>query len=788
MLPLGQGAAKAKLKWAAMVSVLRRLWGCLGPRRRGRWFVAGLQENVEVLTDAAGVPHVFANSLSDLYFVQGYLHARERAFQMDLQRRVGQGRLAEVLGPAALPADRFLRKLGLWHRTLKMWPEVDRKIQSLLISYSHGVNTGLQRLRPLECFLLGSHIEPWTGLHSLLWTQVMAFDMGSNWEAEWVRWELLQKLGPEGAHRFHLDQPKDYPSTAGPACGPAMEGLWQEYQAARNVLDQWVSWGGGSNAWAVSPQRSASGKAMLAADPHVLAKVPSTWFEVHLETPQLKMYGVSMPGMPGVVMGHNGDIAWGITNSYVDTQDLVLEHIQGRQVRRPQGLIDLHHREERISVRGKPAHVETILETDEGPILFEDGKGTAISMRWTGYVGRDTTLKAWFQLLECQTVGQAQQALRAWKNPVLNFVLADRHGNIGYQLAGRVPVRQQSYGLLPMAGWEEKGRWTGWVDYQNLPTAYNPECGYIVSANHAPQPLDRDPFLGIDFCDGYRAERIAQLLQRQNLCADDLAAMQGDTLSLAAVQVVELIRRDCSPQWGSPELLHELLAWNGDLAPQSRPAAVYQVLLLNVARHAYQGDMSEKLFLYWCGAPVSNLGVLGGQAGRYVSFLIRDWREALDRDWRALTAAAWQDTLEQLARLLGPDSQSWRWGRLHTFQPAHPLSAVPALSPLLNPTALELGGDVTTVLQSAVAPQAPYAVKGWVPSYRLVVEMAEQPRSRSVLPTGQAGWVGDPLSFNHQALWAEGRLHEGLTDRAELERTRPERLILLARRGPSRVS
>jgi penicillin amidase len=760
-----------------MVSVLRRLWGCLGPRRRGRWFLPGLKENVEVLTDAAGVPHVFADSLEDLYFVQGYLHARERAFQMDLQRRVGQGRLAEILGPVALPADRFLRKLGLWQRSLTMWPEVDRKIQSLLMTYAQGVNAGLQRLRPLECHLLGSRIEPWTGLHCLLWTQVMAFDMGSNWEAEWVRWELLQKMGPEQAHRFHLEQPQGY--------SPAMEGLWQEYQSARSVLDQWMSWGGGSNAWAVSPQRSAGGVAMLAADPHVLAKVPSTWYEVHLETPGLKLYGVSMPGTPGIVMGHNGDIAWGITNSYVDTQDLVLERLQGNQVLRPSGLVDMKVRQERIPIRGRPAHLETVYETEHGPILFDDGKGTAISMRWTGFSGHDTTLKAWFQLLECQTVKQAQQKLRGWKNPVLNFVLADRHGNIGYQLAGRVPVRRESYGLVPMAGWEEKGEWTGWVPPSRLPSAYNPECGYVVSANHAPQPLGQGPFLGLDFCDGYRAERITQLLQGNSLTAADMGRMQSDTLSLAALQAVELLRRDCGSHWPQPDLLQELLDWDGDLRADSRPAALYQTFLLNLTRQAYQQDLSEKLFLYWCGAPVSNLGVLGGQAGRYVSFVLRDWREAEQRDWPALAAAAWDQSLRQLEKLLGSDRQHWRWGRLHTFQPSHPLSSVPALAPLLNPFALELGGDVTTLLQSAVAPQAPFAVKGWVPSYRLVVEMGAQPRSASTLPTGQSGWVGDPMNFNHQALWAQGRLHPSLTQRDELERTRPERLILLAR---SRVS
>lgn len=767
-----------------MLSLLGRFWGLLGPRRRGRWFLDGLGENVEVLTDAAGVPHVFADSLQDAYFVQGYLHARERAFQMDLQRRVGQGRLAELFGAEALPADRFLRKLGLWQRAIRLWPEIDRSVQLLLMTYARGVNVGLQRLRPLECHLLGSRIEPWTALHSLMWTQVMAFDMGSNWESEWVRWELTRHLGSEGARRHHLQQPEGLPTVSGRAQGAVMGELWADYQAARAVLDQWMSWGGGSNAWAVAPSRSASGKALLASDPHVLAKVPSTWYEVHLETPQLQLYGVSMPGLPGIVLGQNQHFAWGITNSYVDTQDLVLERVENSQVLRPEGFVPLLPREERIRVRGqKKPQIETVLETDSGPILFHDQEGTAVSMRWTGFAGADTTLRAWYKLLECENVAQAQQALHEWCNPVLNFVLADTAGNIGYQLAGKAPIRHESYGILPQAGWEKQGSWIGWVPAAELPSSYNPECGYVVSANHAPVPLDQTPFLGIDFCDGFRAQRITELLQRHDLTLDDLARMQRDTLSLAARQGVELLRRDYRPTWPGSQLAQELLAWDGDLRADSRPAALYQLLFLELARLVYLPEMGEKLFLQWCGAPVSSLGVLGGQAGRYVSFLLSDWEAGQLKDWPDLVRQAWIRALEEATLAMGQDMRFWRWGRLHTFQPSHPLAAVPALAPVLNAPARELGGDVTTVLQSAVAPQDPYAVKGWVPSYRLLVELGGS--SRSVLPTGQAGWVGDPQCFGQVELYHQGQHHPSLLDRADLERSRPERLVLLARKRVS---
>lgn len=765
----------------------RRLWGVFGPRRRGRWFLDGLAENVEVLTDKNGVPHIFAESLKDACLVQGYLHARERAFQMDVQRRVGQGRLAEILGPAALPADRFLRKIGLWRRALHLFPDLDPKIQSLLTAYSHGVNIGFKRLKPLECWILGSKLEDWTALHSLLWTLTMAFDMANNWEAEWVRWEILQKLGPDVARRFHLEHPEEFPSGSGPACGKAMHGLWNDYSAARSVLDEYISWGGGSNAWAVSPARSRSGRALLAADPHLIAKVPSTWFECHLETSDMRLYGVSLPGVPGVVIGHNAHVAWGITNSFVDCQDLVLEKLDNGSFHRPSGLVKLQTRDEAIVVRGGAVHVEQVHETDSGPLLFQDSEGWGISMRWTGWSGRDQTLSAWFGLWACTSVPEAQKTLLQWGNPSLNFVLSDVAGNIGYQLVGRVPVRENSFGVLPQAGWEEKGKWVGYVDPTQLPSTLNPECGYVVSANHAPQPLDREPFLGVDFCDGYRAKRISQMLEGGDVDLEQMARMQMDTLSLAALQFLDLLRRDWPGEAAQPELMNELFAWDARMRADSRPAGVYQVFLLKLVEQAYRPQLPDPLFQRWCGAPVSTLGVLGGQAGRYVSFLLRAWSTGDPPGpsmppWPQLLRAAWEAALEELAQRLGPDTAAWRWGRLHVFRPAHPLSAVPALTDLLSAPPLELGGDVTTVMQSAVLPQDPYVTRGWVPSYRMLVELGDPVRSQSVLPTGQTGWVGDPLQFDQQSLWIQGLHHSSLWQREQLEQTRPERLILLARR------
>lgn len=758
------------IEWTRAV---QKLWGRFGPRRRGRWFLEGLADNVEVLTDQWGVPRVSAGSWEDAFLVQGYLHARERAFQLDMQRRIASGRLAEALGPAALPADRFLRKLGLPRRSQELWADLDPRSQKLLLAYARGVNQGLARLRPLECWALGVRIEPWNAIDSLLWSQMMSFDMGNNWESEWLRWDLLRQLGADRAQQFLLHPP-----------GESLDlgALRVEYEAARDALQHWTQWGGGSNAWAVAPGRSASGHPLLGSDPHLHGKSPSTFFEIALEAPGLQLYGASLPGIPGVIIGHSATLSWGITNAYVDTQDLTLEQLTpDHGYLRPGGALPLRRREEVIRVKGQADVRETVWETESGPLLFQDPGGRlAMSLRWSGWSGRDHTVPAWFGLFEARGVEDAQKVLERWNGPCLNFILADTAGNIGYQMAGKVPTRNGTRGILPQSGWSELGAWTGWIPRQQLPSQLNPECGYVISAND--RPPGASPELGGDFCDPYRAWRIAERLSAPGaLTLDDMARLQTDTVSQPARQFLGLLGRDGWPQGPRPELLLELQQWDGDLAAGSRAAACYQVWLWHILNLAYGEELGEALFLRWCGAASSPISTLAGQAGRCITFLLGQW-QAATLPGAELARRAWPLALAELSESLGPEASEWRWGRLHRFRPYHPMAAASALfgTPLL-----EVGGDVSTVQQTTLMPNARWETRAWMPSYRLVAELAPTVQSRSVLPTGQSGWVGDQHQFDQGALWAQGELHPGIWDRRSLERSRPERLVLLARRRPT---
>ena len=318
------------------------------------------------------------------------------------------------------------------------------------------------------------------------------------------------------------------------------------------------------------------------------------------------------------------------------------------------------------------------------------------------------------------------------------------------------------------------------MDPAELPRLLNPECGYVVSCNHAPLPLGEDPFLGMDFCDGYRAARVAQRLAEGGHDLESFAALQADTLSLAAREFVGLLNLEDTLGWPAPGLLQELKCWDGDLAAWSRPAALQQVWMLEILKQAFEGELGRELLLFWCGAPVSPLGVLGGAAGRYVSFLLKTWKARRGPEWSAILRQSWEKALAELEWRLGKDTGSWRWGRLHCFQPQHPLGVVARLAPLLNSPPTEFGGDVTTVCQSTVLPQEPFAPRGWVPSFRMAVEMSTPLRSASILPTGNSGWVGDVGNFNHLPLFAQGHLHPSRFERGELERSRPARLVLLA--------
>jgi len=433
------------------------------PRRRGTVAVDGIHSQVTIRRDDYGVPTIEGSSLVDVLFGQGFAQAQDRLWQMELNRRLGEGRLAEIVGKEALRADIFLRKLGLRTAARSDLEALTEKEREHLDAFCAGVNAGINSLKvlPVEFQLLKFSPQPWTPEDTLAWIQVMSMDLCANWEQELTRGEMLEKVSPEVAELLHLYQREGACTVPpGESSKLVLDGLRELFQEARGFLPN-SGLPGGSNAWVVSGSRTRSGKPLLASDPHLVGRVPSIWYESRLVSPELDVRGASFPGVPFIVIGSSPKVGWGVTNSYADTQDLYMERFSPDDpalYQTENGWERVSVRRERIVVRGAEDHVEEVECTRHGPILFRS-KSLGLALCWMNFEPSHP-VQTLYQMNSATNCSQFKEALRTWQAPSSNFVFADADGNIGYIMAGQVPMRKKGTGLTPVPGWSGEYEWT----------------------------------------------------------------------------------------------------------------------------------------------------------------------------------------------------------------------------------------------------------------------------------------------------------------------------------------
>lgn len=769
------------------------------PQHHGARRLRGLTAPVTVRRDTWGVPHIQAQNLMDLFRAQGYVHAQDRLWQMELNRRVGAGRLSELFGHKTLEGDRFLRRMGLRQAAEADWAAIDAETRKVLEAYAAGVNAFLAQNRlPLELRILGHKPEPWTPVDSLTWGKVMAMSLTANWEAQLLRAWLVEQAGPEWAAELESRYPEGQPLIVPPGAvaqrsTPLMPGAVPPATAAslaeiRRLLDaaapylSFGTWGTASNNWVVSGKRTVTGKPLLANDPHLQLGQPSIWYECHLTAPGLDVAGASFAGTPGIVIGQNQHIAWGVTNSQVDVQDLYIERFHPQQP----GLYEFRgewlqaeHRVETIKVKGQADHTEEIWVTHHGPVLTPavglPKDAPALALRWTAHLP-GTLTTGMLRLNTASNWGEFLGALELWDVPGQNFVYADVDGNVGYTLTGRIPIRTGGgQSLVPVPGWTGEHEWAGFIPWDELPRCYNPDTGYIVTANNKIVD-DAYPYsLGHSAINGFRAQRIIELIEatpKHDL--DSFARMQNDVCSLPARELLPTLRKlpGSGPAWAA------LRSWDGVLSEDSAGAAVYEVMLLHLARTVFAGPLGRAKgsapgdhgpVHRYLSYPFNLAGNAHPLLGRPLVVLLRLLRER-PAHW-PLPAAPdgsdpWEFALRQavvtaeaeLHRRLGAPDR-WRWGRLHTATLGHPMGAVKLLRPIFNVGPFPVPGDGETVLQAGIIPHAPYASEAWMPSYRQVCDLSDLSQSRSVYPGGQAAHPGHRHYADLLPLWRRGELH-----------------------------
>jgi penicillin amidase len=762
------------------------------PTINGSIEVPGLHSRVQVYRDKWGVPHIYAENSDDLFFAQGYVTAQDRLWQMEMNRRIGSGTLSEICGEATLDTDRFIRTIG-WRRTAEQEAEtVEGEAREMLEAYAAGVNAFIETHRgnlPLEFTLLGLEPEPWTSADSLAWAKVMAWDLGGNWEAELLRAQLIEALGEEKAAELAPLNRDASPLIVPPEIGGYGDLASSELLASYATTKALLAAGGpglGSNNWVIDGTKSATGMPLLANDMHLDLQIPSIWYEVHLVGGGYNVEGYSFPGVPGVIVGHNEDIAWGVTNVNPDVQDLYIEKLnpdnpdqyeyQGRW-------LNMEIIEEVIEVKGQDPVVETVRLTRHGPIITPvvEGLDQALAFRWTA-LEPNRMFDSLVRLDQASNWKEFRAALALWAAPSQNFVYADRDGNIGYQTPGLIPIRAEGHtGLVPVPGWTGGYEWQGYIPFEELPTVLNPPTHFIVTANNKVVSDDYPYQLSNDWAVGHRAARISSLLQQKDvLSVEDIQRIQGDTYSIPAEIFTPYILQIDPQGFLQERALNELRNWDYREEADSTGAAMFEVFYLKLVENTFGDELGDELLADYLGARTCHQIALEGMIEEADNPWFDDITTAETETRDDIVLRSFADALEYLGNRFGDVPHAWRWSRLHSVTFVHnPVgqSGIRPLELIFNRGPVEVGGSGYTVNAASYKSEEPYATQSGV-SQRLIVDLSDLDNSLSVHSTGQSGLPFDKHYDDMISLWQKVKYHPMLWSEETVQGNREGLLIL----------
>jgi penicillin G amidase len=789
------------------------------PKTNGTLRIPALQAAVQVLRDHWGVPHVYAENEHDLFIAQGYVHAQDRLWQMEFQRHLGHGRLSELVGAVALDTDRYLRILGFSRIAQREAEILDTEVRTILEYYALGINSYIEQHRnrmPIEFTLLRHSPAPWQIADSLVWSKVMALNLSGNWTQELLRAQMVATLGAERASQLDPTYPSNHPLII-PEGVRYKADIGADALRLLNGAAQYVRNGAGqgSNNWVVSGTRSETGMPLLANDPHLTIAMPSVWYEMHLSAGSFQAAGASFVGTPAIVIGHNQQIAWGVTNGMNDTQDLYIERFDPDDPTRYLYQNEWHSAEivrEEIRIKGqsKP-HIETVRITRHGPVISpliptspqtdlygrsassshdhqppassQPSSNEALALRWTALEPSGRIIKSILAINRASDWYTFRNALSDWHVPPQNFVYADTQGHIGYTLGGDIPVRAKGDGRLPVPGWTGEYEWVGIVPHGEMPHSYDPKEQYAVSANNRIVGAKFTHSIPGEYLNGYRAARIRQLIeQTAKHTFESFQRIHADRRSLPGLEIAALAGRFPTNTPISRTARDLLASWDGELSPKSAAARIYTNFRDRLVDAAYAEAASVLAAKVGIGAFAS----LPGEE-LYTRATPAVIRRATERDdswlpaaqtWDALLAHVWEATIAELRATYGDNIAEWRYGRDHTLTIRHTLGAVPAISKLLNRGPFETGGDIDTIcmgnLPRSFAGQ-PYYV---APSYRQILDTSNWNRSRSIHPTGQSGHPASPHYADFVQPWLNGEYHPMPWDRTHVEEATAQHLTL----------
>ncbi len=753
----------------------------------GKRIIKSLGDNVVITFDESDIPHIKAKSPTDAFFALGYLHASERSWQLEMNRRIASGRLSEILGSDTVPIDRFIRTLGIKHAAEQQFDRYPIAAKRLLQAYADGVNAGNTQLGwalPVEYFLTGSKPGHWSPTDSVAWMLMMAYDLGGNWQKELQRLELSEFLStkevwdvvePYTADELvsNMDFAKMYRDMNVFNPTPSIRGTRSQNLPSTElaVTDLGGSKDGlGSNNWAISGKHTVSGKPLLANDPHLGLSTPAAWYFAHLDAPGLNVIGATLPGIPAVVLGHTEKYAWSYTNTGPDVQDLYIEQLDPKNpgmYRGPDGPLPFKVRQEIIDIKGAPSLRFLVKETRHGPVISDsyarakraiDTNKFALALHWTAFDLKNQSVAALLEMNQSADLDSFKQALRKNYAPMQNVVMADTEGNISYQAAGVAPQRtlhQGLYGVAPAPGWDKQYDWIGYVPYDHLPTSNNPEQGWIATANQK-IIAENDPNpLTADWEAPTRYDRIVDLIKSKSTHdLDSMKTMQADTLSLGATPLLELFLSAKPTHPLGPQALELIKGFDGNMKGDSTAALIF---------NAWADQLTQNVFSRLSYLFTENYGSRNFRVPliRLVKDPNSTWCDnpatpAIESCAES-SNNAFNKALDQLSAQFGSNPKNWVWQNAHVAVSEHrPFSKVPVLGSLFNLTQ-PIPGDSFTInigrLELLRAPN-PFETKQ-AASLRAIYDLSDLEKSLFIYQAGQSGWVQSKLYRNMGPLWAK---------------------------------
>jgi penicillin amidase len=778
------------------VVILRYLVTKSFPTVDGELRIAGLESAVTIQRDDYGVPHIAAKNEHDLFFAQGYVHAQDRLWQMDISRRAGQGRLSEILGSSALKFDRLFRTIGILRIAEKLEQNLRPDSRRVLEAYSEGVNAFIESHHgkyPVEFDMLNYSPEKWKPVHSLLVARLMAWELNISWYTDLVLGDLYKTLGEEKAREIFPTYPENAPVII-------PKDLRAKYlsQDMMRLIDadmEFRKFFGttgthiGSNAWAVGPEKSVNGKAMLANDPHLGFSAPSKWYEVHLRGGEMNVAGVSLPGTPMIVIGHNQRIAWGLTNFMADDADFYLEMTNStgeyyfKDTWRPMTVV-----QDTILVKDSSSVILVTKSTHHGPVINDVNatglitKDVLLTMRWTGQDVSDE-LYSLILINKAKDWAEFKSGVKEFTVPGQNFVYADINGNIGYVAGVRLPIRTAQNPTLPMPGWTGQYDWTSFVPFAQLPSLYNPPQHYIATANNKMTDRAFPYHISNLWEPPSRIQRIDEMLGKQEkLTAEDFKHMQGDYFSRFAAEMTPYILHAYDaiavPDIEVQTALSYFRNWHFRFSGDDVPTSLFHVFFTHLLRNIFLDKMGEAMFVKYIF--VANIPY------RVVPVLMHnpssDWFDDKStpqietRD--VIIRKSLEQAIQELKASLGGEMKTWQWGLIHTITFRHPFGSRPPLGAVFNIGPFPIGGSGTTVNNGEYYLANPYQVT-LGPSTRQIVDFSDIDGALSVIPTGQSGQPMHDHYSDQTPLWLSGEYHTMPLDSAHVAAATRHTLRLL---------